>query len=122
MNRIGTKITYKSIGKNPDGDNRINLKSVPKINSKKELQRLLKDDEIKFIHVTDFETYAVNKLVFNKKAFLLLEPNPVTFYFSIAFDLVPEFEKAKLELKNILKTVERNNSVACISSAFCSLL
>ena len=114
----GTKITYKSIGKNPDGDNRINLKSAPKIKSKKEFQKLLKDDEIKLIYVSDFETYAVNKLLFNKEFFLLLEPNPVTFYFSIAFDLVPQFEITKTQLKELLRIAEQSDrDIAVIYSA-----
>jgi len=109
MSKEGTKITYKSVGRNPDGDNRINLKNVPQIKSDKQLQKLLKDDEVKFIHVSDFETFAINKLLFNRKFFLLLEPNPVTFYFSIAFDLVPQLEKAKLQLKEILNSKNRND-------------
>ncbi|MDD4416604.1 MAG: hypothetical protein PHI70_07465 [Proteiniphilum sp.] len=118
MKKEGTKITYKSIGKNPDGDNRINLKNTPKIKSKRELKELLKDDEIKFIYVSDFESYAVNKLLFNKKHFLLIEPNPVTFYFSIAFDLVSQFENAKAHLKELLKLTEPNDtSLAIIYSA-----
>lgn len=119
MKKEGTKITYKSIGRNPDGDNRINLKNVSKIKSKRELQKLLKDDKINFIHVSDFEIYAINKLLFNKKLFLLLEPNPVTFYFSIAFDLVSQFEKAKTQLKELLKKVEQDDrtNLAIIYSA-----
>lgn len=118
MKEKGTKITYKSIGRNPDGDNLINLKNVPKIKTKKELKELLKDDEIKFIHVSDFESYAVNKLNINRRPFLLLEPNPVTFYFSIAFDLVPQFEKAKIHLKELLNSSEPNDlTLAIIYSA-----
>jgi len=110
MSKERTKITYKSIGRNSDGDNRINLKNIPKIKSEKQLQKLLKDDEIKFIQISDYESYAINKLFFNRKYFLLLEPNPVTFYFSIAFDSVAQFENVKSQLKELFSAKKQNDS------------
>ncbi len=114
MKDNGTKITYKSLGKNPHGDNRINLKNVPKINSKKEFKKHLNDEEMHFISVTDFETFAVDKFTYNRKKLLLLEPNPVTFYFSIAFDLISQFENTKQQLKKILKTEQPNERLLSI--------
>jgi len=110
MTRKGTQITYQSAGRNPDGDNRINLKGVPKIKSKKEIKKLSQDEDFFFIHVSDFETYGIDKLTHRHKTFFLLEPNPVTFYFSIAFDVVPQFEKAKNELSNLLRCKEQNET------------
>lgn len=53
-----------------------------------------------FIKITDKEIYGVNKLKFKRKNFLLLEPNPVTFYFSLASDSVDQLDYAK----NLLNT------------------
>lgn len=102
MVKKGTKITYKSLGRNPDGDNRINLRGSSKTDSKEEINDLLNKDNLHFIQITDHEMFAVNKLIYNKNKFLILEPNPVTFYFSIAFDLVPQLETAKEQLAGIL--------------------
>lgn len=95
----GTKISYKSLGTNPDGDNRINLKNVPRVSSKKEMREALADPSIHFIHVTDRELFAINKLFYKKKPFLLLEPNPVTFYYSVAYDLIPQIETARKQIE-----------------------
>jgi len=108
----GTKITYKSLGKNPDGDNRINLRSSKVLERKEDLKELLNDDKLHFIHVTDHDVFAVNKLVHGRNKFLLLEPNPVTFYFSIAFDLIPQFENAKKQLDIILSNDSQPNGLS----------
>ena len=96
---VGTKITYKSLGTNPDGDNRINLKNVPRVSSKKEMRQALADPSIHFMKITDHEIFAINKLTYKKKPFLLLEPNPVTFYYSIAYDLIPQIEAARKQIE-----------------------
>ena len=99
---MGTKITYKSLGRNPDGDNRINLKNVPRVSSKKEMRKALADPAIHFMKVTDHEIFAINKLLYKKKPFLLLEPNPVTFYYSIAYDLLQQIESARKQIEMYL--------------------
>lgn len=101
---MGTKITYKGLGHNPDGDNRINLEKVPRLNSKKELKKALADPSIIFMKVTDHEIFGINRLKYKRKRFLLLEPNPVTFYYSVAYDLLPQIEAAKKQLEKFIDT------------------
>jgi hypothetical protein len=106
---VGTKITYKSAGHNPDGDNRANLKCVPEVDAKANLKKIFSDPLLVVIQVSDSEVFAVNKLRFKRKPFLLLEPNPVTFYFSIVYDLIPQISKAKYQLKLFLDCGDERN-------------
>jgi hypothetical protein len=91
----GTKIHFKGREYNKDGDRPVTLDNVPKIQSDKQLKRALRDKEMVFIQLTDKELLGVNKLRFKRQTFLMLEPNPVTFYFSLAFDAVKQLEEAR---------------------------
>ncbi len=51
--------------------------------------------------------YAVNKLKLKNKMFLLPEGNPVTYYYSIAYDILNQIEEAKMLL---LDSLEKNQS------------
>jgi hypothetical protein len=99
----GTRITYKSKGHNKDGDNRANLSSIKKEISKKDLSKAFSDPKMVFMKITDHEIYGVNKLKFKRKNFLFLEANPVTFYFSLAGDVVHQLTEAKSHLSHVLK-------------------
>ncbi|SCY94218.1 hypothetical protein SAMN02927903_03013 [Flavobacterium caeni] len=46
----------------------------------------MEDDEMQFMFMDDERIFGINKLKFDSKNFLLLEPNPVTFYFALAHD------------------------------------
>lgn len=82
----GTKIKYKGLEYNTDGDRPVNLERIPKVTSQKDLKKALADKKMHFIHMTKDKMYGINKLSYKRQKFLLLEPNPVTFYYSIAFD------------------------------------
>jgi hypothetical protein len=97
-----TKISHKSLGTNRNGDNRTNLKDIPHISSKKEIRKALTNPSTDFIYVTDNELFAINKLTYKKKPFLLLEPNPVTFYYSIVYDLIPQMVDARKQFEMYL--------------------
>lgn len=99
---MGTKITHKSLGHNPHGDNRMNLKSVRKVDNRKGLREAFSDPSLFVIYVTDHEIFAVDKLKYKRKRFLMIEPNPVTFYYSVAYDLIPQIEAAKQQLELFL--------------------
>jgi len=98
----GTKIHFKGNEYNSDGDRPVRLDSVPKINSDKQLKKILRDKNLIFFKVTDKELLGINRLKFKKKNFLMLEPNPVTFYFSLAFDAVSQLEDARNQFTNTL--------------------
>ncbi|MFN3753710.1 hypothetical protein [Flavobacterium sp.] len=100
--RKGTSIRYKGSEYNPDGDRPINLKHIPSIKSKEELKKAIADKEMHFIHVTGDKMYGIDKLVYKRQKFLLLEPNPVTFYFSLAFDAVQQLDTVRKKLEETL--------------------
>lgn len=103
---MGTKITYKSLGHDPNEDYRWvtrNLKKDTQIAaSEKELKKMLKDPDIHFIQLGRKDLYAVNKLKYKDKTFLLIEGNPVTYYYSLAYDILPQIEEARLYLLDSL--------------------
>lgn len=101
----GTKIQYKGSEYNEDGDRPVNLDNIPKIKSKKELQSAIDDPDMHFMHIGVDKIYGINKLSFKQHKFLLLEPNPVTFYFSLAFDSINQIELAKANLENTLNSI-----------------
>lgn len=108
----GTSIRYKGSEYNPDGDRPLNLKNIPSIKSVSELKKAIADKEKHFIHVTKDKMYGINKLTYKRKKFLLLEPNPVTFYFALAFDSVRQIDNAKENLENTLTSSAVNGAKA----------
>lgn len=107
---MGTKITYKSLSRNSKEDNSWVKKSLEKEEkiaySEKELKKLLKDPDNHFIQLSRFDIYAINKLHYKKHHFLLLEGNPVTYYFSLAYDILPQVDEARLLLTDSLTLSE----------------
>ena len=95
---MGTKISYKNIS----GQDKEELKSVRKalrkdvkiIRSEKELKKELRNPANYYMSVTDHGVYAINILRYKKNIFQLLEGNPVTYYFSVAYDVLPQLEEA----------------------------
>lgn len=104
---MGTKITYKSLGYDSKEDYRWVTRSLKKdgkiATSEKELKKMLKDPEIHFIQLGRKDLYAVNKLTYKGKTFLLPEGNPVTYYYSLAYDILPQIEDARLLLVDSLE-------------------
>lgn len=98
----GTKINFKGHEYNTDGDRPVRLSDVPKVNSEKQLKRILRDKNLVFLQIGDKELFGINRLKFKQKSFFMLEPNPVTFYFSLAFDAVRQLEDARSLFANTL--------------------
>ncbi|MBC7747920.1 MAG: hypothetical protein H7Z76_04950 [Methylotenera sp.] len=100
----GTKITYRAGNKEPQKD----IKNFrKKINSKKSIsekhfRKLFNDPEHVFMKITDDNIYPVCKLRYKRFPFLFLEPNPITFYYSIAFDVSQQFKGCHLQMKKKL--------------------
>lgn len=107
-----TAINYKGSLYNEDGDRPVNLESIPKIKSKEEFEAALADDEIKFMHIGEDKIYGINKLKFKEQYFLLLEPNPVTFYFSLAYDSIIQIKDTKRILEKVLLVQENDGQKA----------
>ena len=95
---MGTKISYKNIS----GQDKEELRSVRKalrkdvkiIRTEKELKKELRNPANYYMSVTDNGVYAINILRYKKNIFQLLEGNPVTYYFSVAYDVLPQLEDA----------------------------
>ncbi|MDR6784602.1 hypothetical protein ABIE26_003248 [Pedobacter africanus] len=98
----GTKINYKGLDYNQDGDRPVDLSSVPKVTSEKQLRKVLRNKEFMYMVMGEDKLYGVNKLTYKRKHFLLMEPNPVTFYFSLAFDSLDQLENARALLSEVL--------------------
>ncbi len=71
--------------------------------SEKKLRKLLKDPSLHFIQLGKKDIYAVNKLKYKNNIFLLPEGNPVTYYYSLAYDILPQMEEARLLLIDSLQ-------------------
>jgi hypothetical protein len=97
----GTKITNKAYPFNPDGDHEIDFGKTQPL-SEDQYNAIFDDPSHFFMHTHIGNIYGVNKLKFRGKRFPLLEPNPVTFYFSIAFDTSLQIEQAYKQLENSL--------------------
>jgi hypothetical protein len=108
----GTKIHYKGREYNTDGDRPVRLDGVPRANSDKQIKKILRDKSLVFLQITDKELLGVNRLKFKQKTFFMLEPNPVTFYFSLAFDAVDQLEDARNQLTKALKEGTGSKAVA----------
>lgn len=108
---MGTRITQKSIGHDPKEDYRLYarlLKNKGKViaNSEKQLKKLLKNPDIQFIQLGRRDLYAVNTLKYKRTVFLLPEGNPITYYFSLAYDVVPQIVETRILLIDSLKGKE----------------
>jgi hypothetical protein len=102
----GTKITYRGVGKpNPKKDNRTsmnNFDAIPKM-KEGEYKKFMRDSQHCFIHISDDNAYGICKLWYKRFPFLLPEPNPVTFYYSLAFDACKQFDDCHSKLALILQ-------------------
>ena len=117
----GTKITYRGGNNTPKKGNRDFFKNDKKKNWRNsfeegEFEESMKDDEMAFMYITDDNVYGICKLWYKKFPFLLLEPNPVTFYYSLAFDVCHQTEESHKQLTEILKSnldyKEKRNKLA----------
>lgn len=105
------KINFKGHEYNTDGDRPVRLNDVPKVNSEKQLKKILRDKNLVFLQIGDKELFGINRLKFKQKNFLMLEPNPVTFYFSLAFDALGQLEYARSMFMNALNESENSSTV-----------
>lgn len=100
----GTKITHKPHPFNSDGDHDIKWDKTEKVNEE-DFNTIFDDPENFFMHIHEGNIYGVNKLIFRGKRFTLLEPNPVTFYFSAAYDMARQINDAYNKLEHALDKV-----------------
>lgn len=103
----GTKITHKAYPFNSDGDHDINFPNV-EFSSEDEYNAIFDDPTYFFMQIHKGVIYGVNKLKFKGKRFTLLEPNPVNFYYSIAFDTSNQIEDAYRQLENSLSNPNKS--------------
>ena len=122
---MGTKITYTNLTQQPKEE----LKSVRKAlkqevykaTSEKEVKKALKDTLNHYMKITNNGVFAVNKLKYKGKIFTLLEGNPVTYYFSVAYDVLPQIDEARKFLLDSFKGKQsefRWNSATAFSYIF----
>ncbi|TXF77783.1 hypothetical protein [Chryseobacterium sp.] len=105
---MGTKIDYSNITQQPKEE----LKSVRKalrskdyhnVESEKDLKKALRDPLNHYMQITNNGVFAINKLKYKRNNFLLLEGNPVTYYFSVAYDVLPQIAEARIFLLDSFK-------------------
>jgi hypothetical protein len=96
----GTKIHYRGSEYNKDGDRPVNFENIASITSEN-LQSAIDDPELHFMQITKDKIFGIDKLSFKEHKFLLLEPNPVTFYFSLAFDAINQMEQVIIDFCNL---------------------
>ena len=89
-----TKVTFTNKGKSPHKDNLDNLKGAPKFHEE-ELKELLKDPDNGVFHVTEDETYPCSVLNYKGNKIIFPEPNPVSFFYSLAKGASTDFNKVK---------------------------
>jgi len=97
----GTKITNKAYPFNPDGDHDIHFDRID-VRSEVDYNTDFDDPDYFLIKIHKGKIFGVNKLKFKGRRFPLLEPNPVTFYFSMAFDAAQQIEHAHKQLEKSL--------------------
>jgi hypothetical protein len=100
----GTKITYRGGEPNRQKDNRAVFKNMPPSTpmTEEEYRNHFLDPKGAFMYVTDDNVYGVCKLWYKEFPFLLLEPNPVTFYYSVAYDVMHQFVECHKRLSDII--------------------
>ncbi|MCT1525648.1 hypothetical protein [Sphingobacterium hotanense] len=113
MRKIGTKITYKGTPFNPDGDHNIDWGNVN--SDEMDYNEAFEDKHSFFLRSEKGMLYGLDKLKFRKKGFLLMEPNPVSFYFSIANDTAMQIQDAYSRLENLLS---KNDNSPNLSIAY----
>lgn len=104
--RKGTKITFREGMKTPQKDLKDFRKSLKpkKTITEKQFRKLFNDSEHSFLKITNDNFFSVCKLRYKRFPFLFLEANPITFYYSIAFDVSQQFIECHLQMKQILKS------------------
>lgn len=119
-----TRITFRGGNKIPQKDMLKSMnffKSVPGIRAD-ECKEYMKDPEYAFIQITNDNIYAICKLWYKNFPFLMLEPNPVTFYYSLALDSMQQAQKYQILIGNILKRDSiaqvKNSDMAVAYSTF----
>jgi hypothetical protein len=108
----GTEIKYNGTLYNEDGDHPVDLGKRTKAFTQEEIKEAYEDPELKFMLVGQDRIFGIDKLKLDDEYFLLLEPNPVTFYFSLAFDSVQQIAATRKNLKKILKNSSNDGSKA----------
>lgn len=119
----GTSITYRGGKPNPEKDNRAILKDKKRNEplTDEEFKRSFYDKRDCFMHVTDDTVYAYCKLKYKKHPFILLEPNPVTFDYSVAFDVTRQLFECHSWLSqslNGLNTVREKSTKLAVSYSY----
>lgn len=100
MKKTRIKITYKGTPFNPDGDHEIDWHNVKA--DEVDYKEAFEDKDSSFFRSENGMLYGLDKLNFRNKGFLLMEPNPVTFYFSIASDTAMQIQEAYNKLNHAL--------------------
>ncbi|HEY6160465.1 MAG TPA: hypothetical protein VI112_04555, partial [Bacteroidia bacterium] len=84
---MATQITHINKRHPKDKDNNLSyLKDTPRIKSEKELKNFLNDPDAVLFHITENEMIPCNILKYKKHNIIFPEPNPVSFYYSLAKD------------------------------------
>lgn len=107
---MGTRISYRGGKPNPKKDNRDFFKSgeysedSAKDYSEEEFLENMKNPDMCFMNITDDNVFAICKLWYKNFPFLLLEPNPVTFYYSLAYDVCKQVDDSQKQFSDILSS------------------
>lgn len=127
---MGTKITYKSLGHSPEEDYKNVIKKLNRenkvISKRKELDEIIRDPNTFLLQLGKKDLYSVNKLKYKNESFLMREGNPVTYYYSIAYDTLPQLDNFRLSLLDNIKGEKSNYQKLieiCFSNVFkCSTI
>lgn len=101
-----TKITYRGSNKVPQKDIRKSMnffEGTPSMEDG-EYKKYMNKSEYAFMYITDENIYPICKLWYKRFPFLMLEPNPVTFYYSLALDSYEQSMKLHSVLRKILES------------------
>lgn len=103
----GTRITYRGRNRKPQGDladfRKVFRKEIKMSVSEQEYRKMFNNPSNMFMHITNDNVYPICKLRYKKFPFAYLESNPITFYYSIASDLLRDFEICHENLLTIFK-------------------
>jgi hypothetical protein len=101
----GTKITYRGANRKPQGDLADFRKVFQKypVISEKSYRKAFRDPSYALFQITNNNVYPVNKLKYKRFPFAFLEPNPITFYYSIANDIIRDYTICHENLSTIIK-------------------
>lgn len=101
----GTKITYRGANREPQedlADFRKVFQKYPVV-SEKSYRDAFRDPSYAMFQITNDNVYPVNKLKYKRFPFGFLEPNPITFYYSIANDIIRDYTICHENLTTIVK-------------------